>query len=151
MCERVKYKKKILKKYPILKSLKKGVRSGSVSQRYGSPDPDPHQNVTDPQHLLFDTVKHLLPAVRYFVTCKTGFFPPLDRKQVPHGGGHKHEQRVEPVARGVHGGGDLHPDGRRVGGERGDRVPYLAGGPGRLGAGHEDRGRRGAAQGGLQH
>jgi hypothetical protein len=32
------------------------VRSGSgpVSQRYGSgdPDPDPHQNVTDPQHCL---------------------------------------------------------------------------------------------------
>ncbi len=39
----------------ILKSLKKGVgsgagvRSGSVSQRYGSADPD--QNVTDPQTL----------------------------------------------------------------------------------------------------
>ncbi len=32
-----------------LKSMKKGV--GSISQRYGSvdPDPDPHQNVTDPQ------------------------------------------------------------------------------------------------------
>jgi hypothetical protein len=28
------------------------VGSGSISQRYGSgdPDPDPHQNVTDPQH-----------------------------------------------------------------------------------------------------
>ncbi len=25
-------------------------RSWSVSQRYGSPDPDPNQNVTDPQH-----------------------------------------------------------------------------------------------------
>jgi hypothetical protein len=39
-----------------LKSLKKGVRSRvgsryrSISQRYGSVDPDPHQNVTDPQH-----------------------------------------------------------------------------------------------------
>jgi hypothetical protein len=31
-----------------LKSMKKGV--GSISQRYGSGDPDPHQNVTDPQH-----------------------------------------------------------------------------------------------------
>jgi hypothetical protein len=31
-------------------SLKKGVRS--VSQRYGSADPDPRQNVTDPQHCL---------------------------------------------------------------------------------------------------
>ncbi len=41
-----------------LKSLKKGVRSGvgsgsgSISQRYGSGDPDPHQNVPDPQHWL---------------------------------------------------------------------------------------------------
>jgi hypothetical protein len=33
-----------------LKSLKKGVGSGFISQRYGSGDPDPHQNVTDPQH-----------------------------------------------------------------------------------------------------
>jgi len=37
-----------------LKSVKKGVgsgvRSGSISQRYGSGDPDPHQIVTDPQH-----------------------------------------------------------------------------------------------------
>ncbi len=24
--------------------------SGSISQRYGSPDPDPHQIVMDPQH-----------------------------------------------------------------------------------------------------
>jgi hypothetical protein len=43
-----------------LKSLKKGVGSGvgsrvgpgsgSISQRNGSADPDPHQNVTVPQH-----------------------------------------------------------------------------------------------------
>jgi hypothetical protein len=26
--------------------------SGSISQRQGSPDPDPHQNVMDPQHWL---------------------------------------------------------------------------------------------------
>jgi hypothetical protein len=26
--------------------------SGSISQRYGSGDPDPHQNDTDPQHWL---------------------------------------------------------------------------------------------------
>jgi hypothetical protein len=30
--------------------MKKGVRSGSISQRYGSEDLDPHQNVKDPQH-----------------------------------------------------------------------------------------------------
>jgi hypothetical protein len=38
----------------ILNSLKKGVGSGpgagSISQRYGSGDPDPVQNITDPQH-----------------------------------------------------------------------------------------------------
>ncbi len=46
--------------FPSLKSMKKGVGSwvgsGSIIQRYGSgdldPDPDPHQNVTDPQHWL---------------------------------------------------------------------------------------------------
>jgi hypothetical protein len=27
-----------------------GSESGSISQRHGSADPDPHQNVTDPQH-----------------------------------------------------------------------------------------------------
>jgi hypothetical protein len=41
------------------KSMKKGVvsgvGSGSVSQRYGSADPDPQQNVTDPQHCLVHT------------------------------------------------------------------------------------------------
>jgi hypothetical protein len=58
------YEKKMWKKhfFGSLKSMKKGVgsgvgsgsgsRSGFISQRYGSwdPDPDPHQNVTDPQH-----------------------------------------------------------------------------------------------------
>jgi len=29
-----------------------GSESGSVSQRHGSADPDPHQNVMDPQHCL---------------------------------------------------------------------------------------------------
>jgi hypothetical protein len=31
-----------------------GSESGSVGQKYGSPDPDPYQrqNVTDPQHTL---------------------------------------------------------------------------------------------------
>ena len=37
-------------------SLKKGVGSGSVSQRYRSADPDPHQDVTDPQHCLKQSV-----------------------------------------------------------------------------------------------
>jgi hypothetical protein len=32
---------------------------GSINQRYGSGDPDPHQNVTDPQHCftVYHTVK----------------------------------------------------------------------------------------------
>jgi hypothetical protein len=30
--------------------MKKGVGSGSISQRYVSGDPDPHKNVTDPQN-----------------------------------------------------------------------------------------------------
>jgi hypothetical protein len=38
----------------ILSAVKKNAGAGSrsvpVSQWYGSPDPDPYQNVTDPQH-----------------------------------------------------------------------------------------------------
>ncbi len=52
MCRRVSYKEKNMKKikfFGILKSLKKGVGSGSISQKYGSANPDPHQNVTDLQ------------------------------------------------------------------------------------------------------
>jgi hypothetical protein len=33
--------------------------SGSISQRHGSADPDPYQNVMDPQHCL---ESHLLPC-----------------------------------------------------------------------------------------
>jgi tellurite resistance-related uncharacterized protein len=40
MCLQVSYKKK----------MKKEVGSGSTHQRYGSADPDPHQNVPGPQH-----------------------------------------------------------------------------------------------------
>ncbi len=42
-----------------------GSESGSISQRYGSPDPDPHQNDMDPQHccdLLF--LSFILPWFR---------------------------------------------------------------------------------------
>ncbi len=35
-----------------LKPLQKGVGSGTIGPRYGSADPDPHQNVTDPQHCV---------------------------------------------------------------------------------------------------
>jgi hypothetical protein len=56
VCLRVMYKKNMKKFifFASLKSLKKevgsGVGSGFISQRYGSGNPDPHQNVTDPQH-----------------------------------------------------------------------------------------------------
>jgi hypothetical protein len=33
--------------------MKKIVGSGSIGVRYGSADPDPHQNITDPQHWFF--------------------------------------------------------------------------------------------------
>jgi len=33
-----------------------GSGSGSISKRHGSADPDPHQNVTDPQHCLLLTI-----------------------------------------------------------------------------------------------
>jgi hypothetical protein len=33
-----------------------GSASGSISQRHGSADPDPHQNVMDPQHCLRETL-----------------------------------------------------------------------------------------------
>ncbi len=61
MCLWVSYKKKNMKTnifFAFFKSMKKGVGSGvgsgsgSVSQRYGSGDPDPHQDVTDPSHWI---------------------------------------------------------------------------------------------------
>ncbi len=40
--------------------------SGSISQRYGSPDPDPHQNVMDPEH-WFKVIKiYRFHRIRYF-------------------------------------------------------------------------------------
>jgi hypothetical protein len=64
MCLWVVYKKKVCKKnyyFASLKSLKKivgsGVGSGSICQKYGSRDPDLHQNVTYPQHCTEDIKK----------------------------------------------------------------------------------------------
>ncbi len=48
-----------------------GFETRSVCQRYGSADPDPYQNVTDPQHLLINVYpdpQHLFNNhLRYFV------------------------------------------------------------------------------------
>jgi hypothetical protein len=32
---------------------KEGSASGSISQRHGSPDPDPHKNIMDPQYCSY--------------------------------------------------------------------------------------------------
>jgi hypothetical protein len=35
------------------------IHYGSISQRHGSADPDPHQNVMDPEHWLYSSIVHL--------------------------------------------------------------------------------------------
>jgi hypothetical protein len=40
------------------------VGSGSISQRYGSGDPDPHQNVMDPQHWCCGSANISLPLTK---------------------------------------------------------------------------------------
>ncbi len=54
MCLKVSYKKKYEKiiLFCNLQVTEERVGSGSISQRYGSEDPDPRQNVMDPQHWL---------------------------------------------------------------------------------------------------
>ncbi len=59
MCLRVSYKENMnIFLLHLASSLKKGTgsgvgsRSGSISQRVGFEDPDPYQNVTDPQQCL---------------------------------------------------------------------------------------------------
>ncbi len=41
----------------ILKSLTKKAGTGSISQRHGSADPDPIQNVMDPEHFYEGTMQ----------------------------------------------------------------------------------------------
>jgi hypothetical protein len=41
-----------------------GSASGSISQRHGSADPDPHQNVIDPEHCHKHRKKYLEPRFR---------------------------------------------------------------------------------------
>jgi hypothetical protein len=46
-----------------------GSGSGSIIQRHGSADPDPHQNVMDPQHCLEVTfLKTFAATVHLFET-----------------------------------------------------------------------------------
>ena len=41
-----------------------GSGSGSISQRHGSADPDPHQNVMDPQHSFYHLALYRDAAVQ---------------------------------------------------------------------------------------
>jgi hypothetical protein len=49
-----------------------GSASGSIIQRHGSADPDPHQNVMDPQHWLLDLFYLMLVRARYTLTGLAG-------------------------------------------------------------------------------
>jgi hypothetical protein len=49
--------------------------SGSISQRHGSADPDPHQNVMDPKHWLPDN-----NLSRYAIAASQLLFPELCQK-----------------------------------------------------------------------
>jgi hypothetical protein len=89
MCLRVSFKKKnTKKKFASLKSLKirVGCRvksgSGSISQRYGSEDPDPHQNVTDPQHCLKHSSQFPLLSVVIFFSFLNLWMPEKIRQDV---------------------------------------------------------------------
>jgi hypothetical protein len=71
MCLRVSNKKEKLRKKYFFASLKfteerSRIRSwfgfGSISQKYGSADPDPHQHVTDRQHYLLSQGSTVLGA-----------------------------------------------------------------------------------------
>ncbi len=64
-----------------------GPESGSISQRHGSadPDPDPHQNVMDPQHWLRDS--SLLLGAQCSARCCTSWtrwWTSLGLSQRPH-------------------------------------------------------------------
>ncbi len=91
MCLWLSYKKKIYGEknfvFASLKSLKKEVGSrvgsGSIGQKYGSADPDPHQKVKDPYNTAFNNhfltfirllSKHLLSFVNFTADATMGSF-----------------------------------------------------------------------------
>jgi hypothetical protein len=80
--QKVMSKKTLKKTYFLLASCpprtkKAGSGSGSVSQWYGSADPDPYQNVTDPQHCL---KVRKMKRDRSGVTCGREPASPIQRK-----------------------------------------------------------------------
>ncbi len=60
---------------PSWRSLTKIAGSGSVSQRYGSADQDPYQNVTDPQHWLKQ--KHIFKKQGVIRICADSSHAPV--------------------------------------------------------------------------
>jgi hypothetical protein len=77
--------------------MKEGV--GSISQRYGSGDPDPPQNVTDPQHWLIHRRVHIhkeyrYQSVPYVPASELGTPPPPSRKRVPYAPPPRNQMRV---------------------------------------------------------
>ncbi len=59
--------------------IRSGERSGSVSQVYGSKNPDPNQSVTDPEHSVCCFFRYLPPAsyLSFFV-CRLS--PPSEKR-----------------------------------------------------------------------
>jgi hypothetical protein len=58
--------------------------SGSISQRHGSPDPDPHQNVMDPEH-CFKAVSESKEVTKGFgmlANCMSGMKLELSQFQM---------------------------------------------------------------------
>ncbi len=54
--------------------------SGSICQRYGSGDPDPHQNVTDPQHCAVEGLQQdtkTATQIKDFAPYHTGLSSPV--------------------------------------------------------------------------
>jgi hypothetical protein len=76
MCLWASYEKKYDFFFSSLKSMKKGVGSGSISKRYGSGDPDPHQNVTDPQHWMHESLPqnvYIIISIWYGLCLPVGY------------------------------------------------------------------------------
>jgi hypothetical protein len=52
-----------------------GSGSGSFSQKHGSADPDPYQNVMDPQHSIDEFILH----VQYIIYCIIRYRIPVNK------------------------------------------------------------------------
>ncbi len=107
--------------------------SGSISQRHGSADPDPHQNVMDPQHwwirdiLVRIRIRRSVPLIYGSGSMLgTGFFVKRRKCTFVSAKGnfyqrfqyHSRRVKLKEMARGCgEGGGRVNPDGK-------GEVPY---------------------------